>query len=145
MSNEVKDGTQCFVFLTRMNDNCEEKKTKHLLQGRIWMYFQIKCLDYLLKREVKFFIDSVPSFRPVLVALYRMTSTKLMELKKQIKDLLEKQCIILLSVSPLAPKLLMKKKMRIINYTCMDYKQLNKFTINNKYLLPKVDYVMDQL
>lgn len=83
----------------------------------------------------------IPRTRPVSMAPYRMSPAELAELKKQLEDLLDKK-FIRSSVSPWgAPVLLMKKKdgsMRL----CVDYRQLNKVTIKNKYPLPRID-VMD--
>jgi len=73
-----------------------------------------------------------------------MSSSELGELKKQLEELLEKQ-FIRPSVSPWgAPVLLVKKKdgsMRL----CVDYRQLNKVTIKNRYPLRRIDDLMDQL
>jgi len=73
-----------------------------------------------------------------------MAPPELAELKKQVEDLLEKQ-FIRPSVSPWgAPVLFVKKKdgsMRM----CIDYRQLNKVTIKNKYPLPRIDDLMDQV
>jgi len=73
-----------------------------------------------------------------------MSASELGVLKKQLEDLLEKQ-LIRPSVSPWgAPVLLVKKKdgsMRL----CVDYRQLNKVTIKNRYPLPWIDDLMDQL
>ena len=73
-----------------------------------------------------------------------MSPLELIELKKQVKKLLEKK-FIRPSVSPWGvPILLVKKKdggMRL----CVDYRQLNKVTIKNKYPLPRIDDLMDQL
>ena len=78
------------------------------------------------------------------IAPYRMSPLELAELKKQIEELLDKK-FIRPSVSPWgAPVLLVKKKdgtMRL----CVDYRQLNKITIKNKYPLPRIDDLMDQL
>jgi hypothetical protein len=75
---------------------------------------------------------------------YRMSASELAELKKQLEDLLDKK-FIRPSVSPWgAPVLLVTKKdgsMRL----CIDYRQLNKVTINNRYPLPRIDDLMDQL
>nr|KYP31317.1 Transposon Ty3-I Gag-Pol polyprotein [Cajanus cajan] len=66
------------------------------------------------------------------------------ELKRQIEDLLEKQ-MVRPSVSPWgAPVLLVKKKDGGARL-CVDYRQLNKLTIKNKYPLPRIDDLMDQL
>ncbi|GAU36214.1 hypothetical protein TSUD_363690 [Trifolium subterraneum] len=96
------------------------------------------------EREVEFSIDLVPGTSPISMAPYRMSASELNELKKQLEELLEKK-FIRPSVSPWgAPVLLVKKKegsMRL----CIDYRQLNKATIKNKYPLPRIDDLMDQL
>ncbi|XP_058774368.1 uncharacterized protein LOC131648646 [Vicia villosa] len=96
------------------------------------------------ERGIEFTIDLVPGTRPVSMAPYRMSASELTELKKQLEDLLEKK-FVRPSVSPWgAPVLLVKKKdgsMRL----CVDYRQLNKVTIKNKYPLPRIDDLMDQL
>nr|ABD28293.1 RNA-directed DNA polymerase (Reverse transcriptase); Zinc finger, CCHC-type; Peptidase aspartic, active site; Retrotransposon gag protein [Medicago truncatula] len=96
------------------------------------------------EREVEFSIDLVPGTKPVSMAPYRMSASELSELKKQLEDLLEKK-FVRPSVSPWgAPVLLVKKKdgsMRL----CIDYRQLNKVTIKNRYPLPRIDDLMDQL
>jgi hypothetical protein len=96
------------------------------------------------EREVEFTIDLIPGTSPVSMAPYRMSASELSELKKQLEELIEKK-FIRPSVSPWgAPVLLVKKKdgsMRL----CIDYRQLNKVTIKNKYPLPRIDDLMDQL
>ena len=81
---------------------------------------------------------------PVSIAPYRMSPVELAEVKAQVQDLLSKQ-FVRPSVSPWgAPVLLVKKKdgsMRM----CVDYRQLNKVTIKNKYPLPRIDDLIDQL
>jgi len=78
------------------------------------------------------------------MAPYRMAPVELVELKKQIEELLGKQ-FIRPSTSPWgAPVLLVKKKDRS-SRLCVDYRQLNKMTIKNKYPLPRIDDLMDQL
>ncbi|GAU40783.1 hypothetical protein TSUD_26630 [Trifolium subterraneum] len=96
------------------------------------------------EREIEFSIDLVPGSQPISVAPYRMSPLELRELKSQLEELLQKH-FIRPSVSPWgAPVLLVKKKdgtMRL----CIDYRQLNKVTIKNKYLLPRIDDLLDQL
>lgn len=87
------------------------------------------------EREIEFSIDLVPGTGPISRAPYRMSPLELKELKSQLEELITKQ-FIRPSASPWgAPVLLVKKKdgsMRL----CVDYKQLNKITIKNKYPLP---------
>ena len=95
-------------------------------------------------REVEFTIDLVPSIGPISKAPYRMVLTELKELKEQLQDLLDKG-FIRTSASPWgAPVLFVKKKdgsMRL----CIDYRELNKVTIRNKYPLPRIDDLFNQL
>src|SRR3954470_16380134 len=96
------------------------------------------------EREAEFSIDLVPGTAPVSITPYRMSPIELRELKRQLEELLAKH-FIQPSVSPWgAPVLLVKKKdgsMRL----CIDYRQLNKVTIKNKYPLPRIDDLLDQL
>ncbi|GAU51168.1 hypothetical protein TSUD_412030 [Trifolium subterraneum] len=96
------------------------------------------------EREIEFSIDLVPGSQPISIAPYRMSPLELRELKSQLEELLQKH-FIRPSVSPRgAPVLLVKKKdgtMRL----CIDYRQLNKVTIKNKYMLPRIDDLLDQL
>ena len=96
------------------------------------------------QREIDFAIDVVPSATPVSITPYRMAPVELRELKLQLQELLEKG-FIRLSVSPWgAPVLFVKKKDGTLRL-CVDYKQLNKMTVKNKYLLPRIDDLFDQL
>ncbi|XP_058765537.1 uncharacterized protein LOC131639035 [Vicia villosa] len=96
------------------------------------------------EKEVEFSIDLVPGTAPVSIAPYRMSPAELRELKSQLEELIAKH-FIRPSVSLWgAPVLLVKKKdgsMRL----CIDYRQLNKVTIKNKYPLPQIDDLLDQL
>ena len=73
-----------------------------------------------------------------------MSPTELKELKEQLKDLLDKGFIIP-SISPWgAPVLFVKKKDSSLKM-CVDYKQSNRVTIKNKYPIPMIDDLFDQL
>jgi len=95
-------------------------------------------------REIEFSIDLLPGTAPISKAPYRMAPAELAELKDQLQELLDKG-FIRPSVSPWgAPVLLVKKKdgsMRM----CIDYRMLNKVTIKNRYPLPRIDDLFDQL
>ncbi|KAA3480774.1 DNA/RNA polymerases superfamily protein [Gossypium australe] len=95
-------------------------------------------------REVEFGIDLLPETAPVSIAPYRMAPKELVELKAQIQELLDRG-FIRPSVSPWgAPVLFVKKKDGTMRM-CIDYRQLNKLTIKNKYPLPRIDDLFDQL
>ena len=95
-------------------------------------------------REIEFAIDIVPSATPASITPYRMAPVELKELKLQLQELLEKG-FIRPSVSPWgAPMLFVKKKDGTLQL-CVDYRQLNKMTVKNKYSLPRIDDLFDQL
>ena len=73
-----------------------------------------------------------------------MSPTELKELKEQLKDLLDKGFIILNIPPRGAPVLFVKKKDGSLRM-CIDYRQLNKVTIKNKYPIPRIDELLDQL
>ncbi|KAL4387925.1 hypothetical protein GQ457_09G030640 [Hibiscus cannabinus] len=95
-------------------------------------------------REVEFGIEVQPGTSPVSIAPYRMALVELKELKTQLQELQDKGFIRPSSSPWGAPVLFVKKKdgsMRL----CVDYRQLNKVTIKNKYPLPRIDDLFDQL
>ncbi|KAL0539660.1 hypothetical protein IC582_023876 [Cucumis melo] len=95
-------------------------------------------------REVEFAIELEPGTVPISRAPYRMAPAELKELKVQLQELLDKG-FIRPSVSPWGvPVLFVKKKdgsMRL----CIDYRELNKVTVKNRYPLPRIDDLFDQL
>ena len=96
------------------------------------------------KRELDFTIELVPGVVPNSNAPYRMNILELNELKSQLKELIDKKYI-QPSVSPWgAPVIFVKKKDGTLRL-CIDYRQLNKMTIKNRYPLPRIDDLFDQL
>ncbi|XP_022843391.1 uncharacterized protein LOC111366944 [Olea europaea var. sylvestris] len=98
----------------------------------------------LSDRDIEFTIDLIPRTAPISRTPYRMAPAELKELKVQLQGLVDKS-FITPSISPWrAPISFVKKKdgtMRL----CIDYRQLNKATICNKYPLPRIDDLFDQL
>jgi hypothetical protein len=96
------------------------------------------------KRDIDFSINLMPGAAPVSKTPYRMSTPELKELQMQLEELLKKGYIHP-SVSPWgAPVLFMKKKDGTLRL-CIDFRQLNKVTIKNKYPLPRIDDLFDQL
>jgi hypothetical protein len=96
------------------------------------------------KREIDFSIDLVPGASPVSKTPYIMSTPELKELQMQLEELLKKGYI-RPSVSPWgAPILFVKKKDGTLRL-CIDFRQLNKATVKNKYPLPRIDDLFDQL
>ena len=95
------------------------------------------------QREIKFSIEVIPGAKPASITPYRMAPLELKELKLQLQELLEKG-FIRPSVSPWgAPMLFVKKKDGTLQL-CIDYRQLNKLTVKNKYPLPRIDDLFNQ-
>ncbi|KAK8502238.1 hypothetical protein V6N12_038556 [Hibiscus sabdariffa] len=92
-------------------------------------------------REVEFAIETYSDSAPVSISPYRMAPK---ELKTQLQELLDRG-LIRPSTSPWgAPVLFVKKKDESLRM-CIDYRQLNKITVKNKYPLPRIDDLFDQL
>jgi hypothetical protein len=92
--------------------------------------------------EIEFTIDLMTGTQPIHKAPYRMTPSELKELKKQLEDLVD-QGFIRPSVSPWgAPVLFVRKKDGSLRM-CIDYRELNRVTIKNKYPLPRIDGIFD--
>ena len=95
-------------------------------------------------RDVEFVIELHPGTSTISMTLLRMAPVELQELKVQLQELLDK-VFITPSTSPWgAPILFAKKKDKTIRL-CIDYRQLNRVTIKNRYPLPRIDDLFDQL
>ena len=96
------------------------------------------------EREIDYFIDFQPDTNPISIAPYQMAPAELKDLKSQLKDLLHKRFIRTSFSLWDAPVLFEKKKDGSLRM-CIVYRQLNKVTIKNKYPLPRVDDLFDQI
>ena len=95
-------------------------------------------------REVDLSIEILLGTIPTSRAPYRMAPIELKELKIQLQELLDKG-FIRPSVSPWgAPVLFVKKKDSTLRKR-IDYLQINNATVKNKYLLPRIEDLFDQL
>jgi hypothetical protein len=97
-----------------------------------------------LKIDIDFSIDLVLGAVPASKVTYRMSTPKLVELKVQLKEMLDKGYIGS-SLSPCGALALFVKKKDGTLRLCIDYRKLNKMTIKNKYPFPRIDDHFDQL
>ncbi|GJU35225.1 putative reverse transcriptase domain-containing protein [Tanacetum coccineum] len=95
-------------------------------------------------RQVEFQIDLIPGAAPVARAPYRLAPSEMKELSEQLKELSDKGFIRPSSSPWGAPVLFVKKKDRSFRM-CIDYRELNKLTVKNRYPLPRIDDLFDQL
>ncbi|GJT69595.1 putative reverse transcriptase domain-containing protein [Tanacetum coccineum] len=95
-------------------------------------------------RQVEFQIDLIPGAAPVARTPYRLAPSEMQELSNQLQELTDRG-FIRPSTSPWgAPVLFVKKKDGSFKM-CIDYRELNKLTIKNRYPLPRIDDLFDQL
>lgn len=95
-------------------------------------------------REIDVGIDMLPDTRPISIPPCRMAPTELKELKEQIADLLDKG-FIRPSISPWGASVLFVRKKDGSLRMCIDYRQMNKVIIKNKYPVPRIDDLFEQV
>jgi hypothetical protein len=95
-------------------------------------------------RDIEFLIELKPGTTPIYKTPYRMATLELAELKEHIRELLEKG-FICPSSSPWGAPVIFVPKKDGTQRLCIDYHALNVVTVKNKYLLPRIDDLFDQL
>jgi len=95
-------------------------------------------------REIEVSIETIPRVSPITQSPYRMTPMELAELKVQLQELLDKGFIWPSNLPWGAPVLFVKKKDGTL-HLYIDYRQFNKVTVKNRYPLPRIDDLFDQL
>ena len=115
----------------------------HVLQEFMDL-FPHEILGLPSKRDIDFIIDLVPGATLMSKTPYRMSTPNNLELKMQLQELLEKKYI-RLSVSPWGATVLFVKNKYGTLRLCINYTQLNKITMKNKYPLPQIDDLFYQM
>jgi hypothetical protein len=96
------------------------------------------------ERDAAFEIKLIPGTQPIHKAPYRMAPKEQVELKQQLDDLMAKG-FIRRSRSPWASPVLFVEKKDKSKRLCVDYHALNQVTIKNKYPLPRIEVLFEQL
>jgi hypothetical protein len=97
-----------------------------------------------LKMDIDFSVNLMPGAAPVSKASYRMSAPELKEFQLQLEELMKKGYIHPSMLPWGAPVLFVKKKDRTLRL-CINFRQLNKVTVKNKYPLSRIDDLFDQL
>ncbi|GJY16246.1 putative reverse transcriptase domain-containing protein [Tanacetum coccineum] len=140
----------CQIFLAQISAKKEEDKSegKQLKDVPIVRDFPEVFPEDLPglppARPVEFHIDLIPRAAPVARAPYRLAPSEIKELSKQLQELFDKGFIRPSSSPWGAPVLFVKKKNGSFRM-CIDYRKLNKLTVKNRYPLPRIDDLFDQL
>ncbi|GJR56355.1 putative reverse transcriptase domain-containing protein [Tanacetum coccineum] len=95
-------------------------------------------------REIEFRIELIPGATPVAKSPYRLAPSELEELSRQLKEL-QDTGFIRPSSSPWGASMLFIKKKDGSFKMCIDYRELNNLTVKNRYPLPRIDNLFDQL
>jgi hypothetical protein len=136
----------CQLFAAHVEETPKDKVSNigdHVVLKEFEDVFQ-ELPELLPKRDIDFSVNLIPGIAPVSKDPYRMSMLELREFQLQLEEILKKGYICP-SVSPLgAPVLFMKKKDKTLRL-CIDFRQLKKVTVKNKYPLPRIDDIFDQL
>nr|GEW09784.1 putative reverse transcriptase domain-containing protein [Tanacetum cinerariifolium] len=144
----VKKGFPIFlahVTTKEVEDKSEKKRLEDVLIVRNFPeVFPEELPGLPPTRPVEFQIDLLPGAAPVARAPYRLAPSEMKELAEQLKELYDKGFIRPSSSPWGAPVLFVKKKDGSFRM-CIDYRELNKLTVKNRYPLPRIDDLFDQL
>jgi hypothetical protein len=106
--------------------------------------FPKELLDMPPDQDIEIVIELKPGTTPIYKTPYRMATLELAELKEHINELLEKGFICPTS-SPWGDPVIFVPKKDGTQRMCVDYHALNEVTIKNKYSLPRIDDLFNQL
>ncbi|GJR19234.1 putative reverse transcriptase domain-containing protein [Tanacetum coccineum] len=144
----MEKGCQLFLAQVTVKENKDKSKEKRLEDVptvRDFLEVFPEDLPGLPPiRQVEFQIDLVPGAAPVARAPYRLAPSEMEELSAQLQELSDKGFIRPSSSPWGAPVLFVKKKDGSFRM-CIDYRELNKLTVKNRYPLPRIDDLFDQL
>ncbi|GJU65116.1 hypothetical protein Tco_1246951 [Tanacetum coccineum] len=138
----------CLIFLAQImkketEDKLEEKKLEDVPIVRDFSEVFPEDLPGLSPmRQVKFQIDLVPDDAPVTRAPYRFAPSELQELSTQLQEISDKG-FIRPSSSPWGAQVLFVKKKDGSFGMCIDYRELNKLIVKNRYPLSRIDDLFD--
>ncbi|GJR59867.1 putative reverse transcriptase domain-containing protein [Tanacetum coccineum] len=134
------------VFIAQvMKKKSDEKRLEDILVVREFPEVFPEDLPGLPPvRQVEFQIDLIPGAAPVARAPYKLAPLEMQELSDQLQELAD-QGFIRPCTSPWGTPVLFVKKKDGSFRMCIDYRELNKLTVKNRYPLPRIDDLFDQL
>ncbi|GJS59743.1 putative reverse transcriptase domain-containing protein [Tanacetum coccineum] len=143
----VPYGNETLTFCGNKSSNERESRLAVISYSKAQEYMAKGCQDLPglpPARPVEFQIDLIPGAAPVARAPYRLAPSEMKELSEQLQELSDKGFIRPSSSPWGAPVLFVKKKDGSFRM-CIDYRELNKLTVKNRYPLPRIDDLFDQL
>jgi hypothetical protein len=147
----TKDGTSVeFVAMVQSGPDSKLNQTKAIALEDIRVVqdfpdvFLEELPGMLPDHDIEFLIELLPGTPPISKRPYRMPVNELVELKKQIAELQAKG-LIRPSSSPWGAPILFVEKKDGTQRICVDYRSLNEVNIKNKYPLPRIEDLFDQM
>ncbi|GJR63413.1 putative reverse transcriptase domain-containing protein [Tanacetum coccineum] len=140
----LSKGCDVFLAYITMKEAKDKSEGKRLEDVPIVRDFPEDFPGIPPARQVEFQIDLVPGAAPVAWAPYRLAPSEMKELAEQLQELSDKGFIRPNSLPCGAPVLFVKKRDRSFRM-CIDYHELNKLTVKNRYPLPRIDDLFHQL
>jgi hypothetical protein len=135
----------CESYLLYLTTEVEERKLEDVpVVAEYPNVFPEDLPGLPLNQQVEFKIDLMPGTTSIAKAPYRLAPSELQELMKQIQEMIDNDFIRPISSPWGAPILFVKKKDGTMRM-CIDHRDLNKATIKNRYPLPRIDDLFDQL
>nr|GEX67515.1 putative reverse transcriptase domain-containing protein [Tanacetum cinerariifolium] len=139
------DGKTLIIQAQVMEKKSEDKRLGDIPVVREFLDVFLEDLHSLPSvRQVEFQIDFIPGAAPVARAPYRLAPSEMQELSGQLQELANRG-FIQPSTSPWGAPVLFVKKEDGSFKMCIDYREVNKLTVNNRYPLPRIDDLFDQL
>ena len=143
MLRALKSGQQIYIVKLNKVEESENGKEPEWLK-EFSDVFPEDLVDLPPAREIDHEIEIFPGSEPVSKRPYKMSLPEAIELKEQLRQLLE-QGFIRPSNSPWGAPVLFQKKKDGSLRLCIDYRGLNQVTVKNKYPIPRIDELLDRL
>nr|GFD19233.1 putative reverse transcriptase domain-containing protein [Tanacetum cinerariifolium] len=142
--NYIQKGCQVYLAQVTSKKAKDKSEEKRLEDVPIVREFSKDLPGLPPARQVEFQIDLVPGAVPVARAPYRLAPAKMQELSTQLQEISDRG-FIRPSPSPWEASVLFVKKKDGSFRMCIDYRELNKLTVKNRYPLSRIDDLFDQL
>jgi hypothetical protein len=136
--------TKCVVNRVKVNQLDASQRSEVPVVNEFPDVFPEELLGMSPDQDIEFMIELNLGATPIYKTPYRMDTPELAELKEHIKELLEKEFICPTS-SPWGGPVIFVLKKNGTQRLCMDYRALNEITIKNKFPLPRIVDLFDQL
>ena len=139
----MRSGQQIFIVKLNKMEEAKDNSLPECFQ-EFSDVFPEDLVDLPPSREIDHEIELLPGSEPVSKRPYKMSLPEAIELKEQLRQLLE-QGFIRPSNSPWGVPILFQKKKDGTFRLCIDFRGLNQCTIKNKYPIPRIDELLDRL